>query len=265
MDLDIYQKIKTQIQSLLGINLNHYKDEQMRRRLDSWLVRSGTPNWDDYFVRVRKDENELRKLRDYLTINVTEFFRDMERWQSLRQNIFPELLKAAHTRPDGALRIWSAGCSTGAEPYTMSIILDEISAIKKHFLLATDLDRGALAKAKAGGPYAAEEVRNITPTQRSNYLKAGGPPFYINSNLIQRITFREHDLLLSPYENNFDLIVCRNVVIYFTTDTKQELYGKFSKALRPGGILFVGGTEIIPKPQEFNLRSTGFSFYVKSN
>jgi chemotaxis protein methyltransferase CheR len=267
MDQDLYRQIKTRVQSLMGINLDPYKDEQMRRRLDSWLARSAAPDWDTYFFRIKDNAAEMERFRDYLTINVTEFFRDPERWNYVRQNILPELLQKSNTdkKLDGSgLRIWSAGCSTGAEAGTLSILLDELSPGKKHYILATDLDRGALVKAKAGGPYVAEEVRNLSPVQKSNYLKPGGPPYYLNSSLVNRVTFREQNLLADTFETNFDLIVCRNVVIYFTAETKTFLYQKFHDALRLGGVLFVGGTEIIPRPQEFGYRSTGFSFYIRA-
>jgi chemotaxis protein methyltransferase CheR len=267
MEQDLYRQIKTKVLSLMGINLDPYKDEQMRRRLDSWLARSGVTDWEIYFSRIKSNETEMERFRDYLTINVTEFFRDPERWNYVRQNVLPELLRKLNTerKLDGSgLKIWSAGCSTGAEAYTLSILLDELSPGKKHYILSTDLDRGALSKAKAGGPYVAEEVRNLSPVQKSTYLKAGGPPHYVNSSLINKVVFREQNLLMDTFETNFDLIVCRNVVIYFTAETKTYLYQKFHDALRIGGVLFVGGTEIIPRPQEFGYRSTGFSFYIRS-
>jgi chemotaxis protein methyltransferase CheR len=142
-------------------------------------------------------------------------------------------------------------------------LLSELLTTHNHYLLATDLDRGALVKAKARGPYTAEDIRNVSIDERSRYFEAGGPPFFVTEKLSQLVTFREQDMLLDQFEDGFDLIVCRNVIIYFTTEAKNILYNKFSRALRPGGILFLGGTEIIPKPQEFSLLGQGFSFYKK--
>jgi chemotaxis protein methyltransferase CheR len=265
MDLALYQQVKVSVLKLVGINLDPYKDEQMRRRLDSWLSRSGDVNWDSYFTRIKSDDNELRRFRDFFTINVTEFFRDPERWKYLRENILPGLIKAAEKRGgQDVLKIWSAGCSTGAEPYSLALLLEELSPSTPYKILATDLDRGALEKAKDGGPYLSEEIRNIPPVERSSNFRTGGPPYFINPSLAKRIVFRELDLIYGTYEDNFDLIVCRNVVIYFTAETKQVLYQRFHDALRPGGILFVGGTEIIPRPQDQGFRSTGFSFYIRS-
>jgi chemotaxis protein methyltransferase CheR len=265
MDIEVYHLVKKNIKTLLDINLDHYKDEQMRRRLDSWLVRTGSANWNEYFKRLRSDSQELLRFRNYLTINVSAFFRDPERWQTLRQTILPELLKEAlRLRPQSpGLRAWSAGCSIGAEPYSLAILLDELSPSRCHTILATDLDLGALAKAKDGGPYTADEIENLTPSQRTAYLMPGGPPFYLKESLRKKVEFRAHNLLSDAYESNLDLIICRNVVIYFTAETKDSLYRKFHAALRPGGILFVGATEIISQPQQIGFRGHGISFYQK--
>lgn len=259
MEAETYSLVKSSVKSLLNIDLNYYKDEQMKRRLDSWLVRCGAPNWPDYFKRMRTDQDELSKFRDFLTINVSAFFRDPERWQDLRERVLPELFKVS---PRG-IRVWSAGCSIGPEPYTLAIMLDEMAPGKAHHLLATDLDRGALAKARAGGPFTAEDIQNVSAGQKARYFKAGGPPFFVNPSLSTKIQFREQNLLADTFDSNFDLLVCRNVVIYFTEAAKATLYRKFAEALRPGGILFVGGTEIVPRPQELGLQGVGLSFYQR--
>jgi chemotaxis protein methyltransferase CheR len=258
MEAEVYGAVKRTIRGLLDINLDHYKDEQMKRRLDSWLVRSGAPAWPDYLRRLKTDATELARLRDYLTINVSSFFRDIERWNALRQTVLPALLRG---RP--RLRVWSAGCSIGLEPYSLAILLDEVTPGRRHTLLATDLDRGALAKARARGPYTADDTQKITAQQRLNYFDPGGPPFYVQAALAGRVVFREQNMLADPFEGDFDLIVCRNVVIYFTEAAKAELYQKFYNALRPGGVLFVGGTEIVPKAQELGFRNSGISFYQR--
>lgn len=246
---------------MIGIDLEHYKDEQMRRRLDSWLIRSGFRTWDDYFAKVKVDKDELLKFRNYLTINVTEFYRDAERWKYLQSTIMPMLLRESPQRP--GMRIWSAGCSIGAEPFTLAMILEELTPTKKHYILGTDLDKGAIARASSGGAFIQEEIRGLSPKQRDLYIKQGGPPFNVNESLVKKITFREQNMISDVFEKDFDLIVCRNVVIYFTSTTKELLYKKFADSLRKGGILFIGGTEIIPHPQEFGLKSIGISFYQK--
>lgn len=263
MEMQVYETIKTQIKQLMQINLDHYKDEQMRRRLDSWLVRSGSATWNDYLVRVRSDAKEMTRFRDYLTINVTSLFRDPERWNALRDQVMPELLRvAAQLRPTNAgLRIWSAGCSIGAEPYTLVMMLDEIAPNRNHTILATDLDKGAVARAKTGGGFNEDEIANLTAAQRTKYLEPGGPPYRVKQSVIKKIDFREHNLLADPFPKDMDLVICRNVVIYFTTETKDLLYRRFSSALRTNGYLFVGATEILPRPLELGFVGAGISFY----
>lgn len=258
MEVETYGLIKHSLRNLLRINLDHYKDEQMKRRLDSWLVRAGGPSWPEYLRRLRVDEPELARLRDYLTINVSAFFRDLERWQTLRDAIVPALL-------NGRLRLnaWSAGCSIGLEAYSLAMLLDEATPGHRHSLLATDLDRGALARARARGPYSADDVQNVSAARRQRYFEPGGPPHFVQDALARRVTFREQDLLTDAFDSGYDLIICRNVVIYFTEAAKAELYRKFHQALRPGGVLFVGGTEIVPQAQAIGFRSAGISFYQR--
>lgn len=258
METEIYSQVKRSVRSVLEIDLDHYKDEQMKRRLDSWLVRSGVPTWTDYFVRVKSDDKERSRFRDYLTINVSSFFRDSERWQILRDKVMPSLLHSKQM-----LRVWSAGCSIGNEPYSLAIMLQELSPHHRHTILATDLDRGALARAKARGPYSANDVQEVTDAQRAEFFETDHDKFFVKESLAKRVEFREQNMLTDPFENNFDLIVCRNVVIYFTEAAKMMLYRKFHGALRPGGILFIGGTEIIGGASEIGLRNYDISFYQK--
>lgn len=263
MEQELYSQVKSSIKRKLKIDLTHYKDEQMKRRLDSWLARSHMDSWNDYFNSLTNDETELERFRDYLTINVTEFFRDPNRWDSLRQDVFPYLFKnALDNRQIGGLKIWSAGCSIGSEPYTISMMMAENFPHKKYSLLATDLDRGALQRARSRGPYSSEDIRNLTPTQRRDYISTAAP-YFVNETLQRSIHFQEQDLFVDRFDSGFDLIVCRNVVIYFTAEAKDRLYTKFQAALRPGGVLFLGGTEIISTPQKFGLQNFSISFYKK--
>ncbi|HZW04227.1 MAG TPA: CheR family methyltransferase, partial [Anaerolineaceae bacterium] len=174
-------------------------------------------------------------------------------------------LKGAAARSGTAgLKTWSAGCSIGVEAYTMGMLLDEKARFRKHTILATDLDRSALLKARARGPYVKEEGRNLLREQRQRYLdECDDGSFFVKESLAKLVTFCEHDLLQDRFETGFDLIVCRNVVIYFTNEAKSTLYARFAGALRSGGVLFLGGTEIIPRPAEYGLRSTAVSFYQK--
>jgi chemotaxis protein methyltransferase CheR len=265
METEVYAQVKSSVKKFFNIDLNHYKDEQMKRRLDSWLARSRVLNWAEYFHLIADNPVERDRFRDYLTINVTEFFRDPDRWNTMRRDVLPNLLKELDHLPEArkGLRVWSAGCSIGVEAYTLSILLEEEAAHRLHYLLATDFDRGALQKATARGPYNAEEIRNLTLDQQARYLAKENNQYFIKEAIAKKVTFREQNLLNDRFETGFDLIVCRNVVIYFTTEAKATLYQKFQAALRPGGVLFMGGTEIIPRPTDIGLRNHGISLYMK--
>ncbi len=186
------------------------------------------------------------------------------RGQSPRSSEVNGLYAAYGRRGPKTLRVWSAGCSTGTEAYSLSILMNEMAPSRVYFILATDLDRGALQVARARGPYKAEETRNLSPEQRARYLEfEPGVGFFAKRSLAAPIQFAEQDLNADPFDGGFDLIVCRNVIIYFTQETKLLLYQKFQAALRPGGILFLGGIEVIPTPKSFGFHSQDFSFYVK--
>jgi len=266
MDQQSYSQVKQSVRHLLNIDLTPYKDEQMRRRLDSWLVRTGKPSWPEYFQLLRGNTDELAKFRNYLTINVSAFFRDAERWVALRTTVLPKLLAdlPGLGRRASGLRIWSAGCSIGPEPYSLAMLLEELAPGRPHYLLATDLDRGALSRAQARGPYSAEDIQSVASAQRARHFEPGGPPFFVNERLARRVVFKEHNMLVNPFESGFDLVVCRNVVIYFTEVAKAGLYRKFQESLRPGGMLFVGGTELISQARELGLQNSGIAFYQRA-
>jgi len=260
-----YQEISRSIHALLNIDLSFYKDRQMRRRLDSWLARSGARDWDAYFAMLQVDPSEVERFRNYLTINVSQFFRDPLRWKTMSDQILPELLSRLNGGGNAAVRLrtWSAGCSIGAEAYSLAILLHELTPETKHHLLATDIDRGALLRARQGGPYSGEDMREVEEPIRRKYFSVIENSWFVNETLCKTVQFRENDLLKDEPQGRFDLIVCRNVVIYFTQETKDMLFRKFARSLRTGGVLFMGGTEIIPRPRQYGLENRGISLYSK--
>lgn len=256
-----YNFVKKNILALTGVDLNGYKSQQMQRRLQTYLQRSNHSTWQSFFTAIRRDPAAVSKLRDYLTINVSSFFRDSEKFDYLRDHILPDLLTGRPT-----LRIWSAGCSRGYEPYSLAMMLAELSGShRQHYILATDIDHSALAWAQAGGPYTSDELAGMPVSLQQRYFSLRNDRYYVTESLRRRITFRHQNLLVDTFEQNFDLIVCRNVVIYFTTEVKDELYRRFSNSLRPAGVLFVGGTEIVPKASEIGLKTAGISFYRRDS
>lgn len=254
-----YALICRHVKRAIGIDLTAYKSQQMQRRLDAYLRRSGAKDWPDYLRRLDRDGQEQASLRNYLTINVSSFFRDAEKWQQLSERILPGL-----TRPGATLTMWSAGCSIGAEPYTLAI-LAELRGMRRYEVWATDIDRGVLAIARAGGPYTDEDLKNAPEGVVRRFFDRRPDGLYVKPALRDRVSFAEFNLLEDRADRLFDLIVCRNVIIYFTDLAKQKVLMSLAQSLRPGGVLFIGGTEVIPATlaRALDLQAVGISFYSR--
>ncbi|MCE5220788.1 MAG: protein-glutamate O-methyltransferase CheR [Clostridium sp.] len=231
----------------LGINLSAYKPEQLNRRINSLMTRVGIKTLDEYSKVIKNNPEQKQKFLDFITINVTEFFRNPELFVDLEKQILKELLPNTPS-----LKIWSAACSIGCEPYTVGIILDKLTPSGRHNIIATDIDDTILARAKVG-EYTKNEMKGVNNADLSKYFKIKDDKYYIESKIKNMVTFKKHDLILDRYETGFDLIICRNVVIYFNNDTKHDIYKRFSNSLKKGGLLFVGATESI-----YNYRDYGF-------
>jgi chemotaxis protein methyltransferase CheR len=246
-----WELFKQKFNAKASINLNDYKPAQMQRRIGNLMTRHGASTYVQFFNLLDKDTKLYKEFVDYMTINVTEFFRTPEKFSELESKVLPDLLAQSPK-----LNIWSAGCSVGAEPYSLAMILKDATPNVKHRILATDLDVEMLAKAKSG-VYTSTEFKNISTNRASKYFKQNGGTYTMDDDIRSRVEFQKHNLLLDKFESGFDLILCRNVVIYFTEEAKDGLYRRFLNSLKPGGVLFVGGTEAI-----LNFRDIGFGQYV---
>ncbi len=258
MEEDEYTYLKKKVRDVLDIDLTGYKDHQMRRRLDAFIARAQAPGVVAYCKMLERDRDVCQKLRDFLTINVSEFFRDAEQYHILRTQILPELL-----RRNPRLKIWSAGCSIGAEPYSVAIILSEMLPAQKHTILGTDLDAVILAQARAGGPYTGSDVRNVEKTRLLKHFTSREGVYTLRERIRQKVQFKQHNLMSDYFEKGFDLIVCRNVVIYFSDDAKGKLYRGFYGSLKEDGGLFIGGTESMLGSSGRGFEKVCTSFYRK--
>lgn len=239
-----------------GIDLAQYKEDQMKRRLISLYKKHGYKNFGHYYEGMVNDAILLDEFLDHMTINVTEFFRNHTRWEVLQKQILPRLKSEGRK-----IKSWSAACSTGEEPYSLAMIYKEMK-IEHYEILASDLDQNVLDKAKRG-IYNHRTLQDVPPTYQQKYFNKKDLYFEISDSIKKSVKFKKQNLLTDTFETNYDLIVCRNVMIYFTEEAKDELYRKFSGALRPGGVLFVGSTEQIFKPERFALVPEDTFFYKK--
>ncbi|WP_282935630.1 protein-glutamate O-methyltransferase CheR [Paenibacillus sp. RC67] len=255
-DQDFLLFIK-KVKDYTSIDLSQYKEAQMKRRLTTLRMKKGYNTFAAFFEAMTKDKELFYEFLDRMTINVSEFWRNPNRWEVLEKTFLPDML-----RKNRKLKCWSAACSTGEEPYTLAMILAELNALKDAHLLATDIDDGALAKAKKG-IYSDRSVREVPSLYLKKYYKQENLTFSIAEELKREIRYQKQNLLVDTFDTQFDLIICRNVMIYFTEDAKHLLYQKFANALKPGGILFVGSTEQIFSPGQYELESAETFFYRK--
>jgi chemotaxis protein methyltransferase CheR len=253
-----YEGFKSKIFKLTGIDLSSYKERQMKRRIDSLITRNNYDDYDEYYKALTQNSKLYDEFINYLTINVSEFYRNPGQWEILETNIIPNLLKN-----NKKLKIWSAACSTGEEPYSIVMLMSRFMDISNIKIIATDIDDGAITKAKFG-LYAAKSLESLPKDFVAKFFDKEGDYYRIKEIVKKCVEFRKHNLLKDKYNDNYDLIICRNVMIYFTEEAKAEIYQKFTDSLTSNGVLFVGSTEQIIMPQRYKLESLKTFFYKKS-
>lgn len=252
-----YTQFIANVKKKTGIDLSLYKEAQMKRRLTSLYEKRKCRDFTEYFDLIRSDRSMMDEFLDRMTINVSEFYRNGQRWEVLDTKIIPQLMKQSKT-----LKCWSAACSTGEEPYSMAMVLSNHMPLREVSILATDLDQGVLEKAKVG-LYPDRSLKEVPADVKKKYFTQEGQFYQVTDEVKRTVAFKKHNLLEDSYGSGFDLIVCRNVMIYFTEEAKDQIYTNFAKALKPGGILFVGSTEQIFSPDRYGLESEETFFYKK--
>lgn len=254
---DNYEKFKKDILALTKIDLNYYKEKQMRRRINTIATKHGCADYDTYVRVLKTDKDKFNEFVNFLTINVSEFYRNPDQWKLLDEQVIPKLIR----EQGRSLKIWSAACSTGDEPYSLAMAFSRHLPLSGIHITATDIDKQVLSHAQVG-LYNEKSIANVPADLKKKYFTKVGESYQISPELKRCITFQEHNLLKDPYPRDFDLILCRNVVIYFTDEAKNMIYQNFYKSLKNQGVLFIGSTE-----QIINYRELGFerlsSFYFE--
>lgn len=228
-----------------GFGCDAYKPGCLRRRIAVRMRAQGVHTYEQYERVLDADREEYDRLLDALTINVTKFFRNRETWDVVAARVLPALWE----RRRGQVRCWSAGCASGEEPYTLAILLLELARRRRDdppqawVIDATDLDAASLARAEAA-TYPDRAFEEMPSPLVGRYFT--GQPRVVRPEVRRLVRFRRHDLIHdAPPEPPYDLIMCRNVVIYFDRPTQERLYAAFAGALAGGGYLVLGKVETL--------------------
>ena len=253
-----YEYLKREVLALTAIDLNCYKEKQMKRRIDTLITKNRIVGYDKYVQGLKTDKALFEEFVNYITINVSEFYRNPDQWKLMDEQVFPELIEKFGNN----LKIWSAACSTGDEPYSLVMALSRHLPLNNIKIFATDLDKQVIAKAKVG-LYSEKSIVSVPADLKKKYFTQVGPSYKISDEIKARVEFKEHNLLRDTYPTDCHLIVCRNVLIYFTEEAKEEVFRKYYKSLAKGGVLFIGSTEQIINYKEIGYERKNSFFYQK--
>lgn len=246
-----YARFIERSRHITAIDLRAYKPVQMERRLRSLMIRKSINGFDSYAEILKRDKVEREEFERHVTINVTQFYRDARIFATFER----ALVKLAEKK-NGPLRAWSAGCSNGSEPYTLAMILSSIAPGLSHRIYATDIDEASLQHARSGQGYTRADIDTL-PKAFLNKFMTRDPAtdtFSVQPQIKTMVQFARHDLVHETYRRGFDLILCRNVVIYFSEETKKKIFAGFYASLNPGGLLFIGASEVLKE-----LRTIGYA------
>ncbi|MDR2044259.1 MAG: protein-glutamate O-methyltransferase CheR [Clostridium sp.] len=253
-----YEYFKREILALTTIDLNAYKENQMKRRIDTLISKRKIVGYEKYVAAIRADKALFEEFITHITINVSEFYRNPEQWKMLEDTVIPDLVKKFGRN----IKVWSAACSTGDEPYSLVMAFSRHLPLNQIRILATDLDKQVIAKAKTG-LYTEKSIAAVPADLKKKFFVKVGPSYKISDEIKARVDFKEHNLLKDTYPTDYHLIVCRNVLIYFTEEAKAEVFRKFQKVLVKKGILFIGNTEQIITYKEMGYDRLSSFYYVK--
>jgi chemotaxis protein methyltransferase CheR len=237
-----YQRLKKNLQEQVGVNFGGYRDEYLKRRMSIRLRATNTNTFGRYLQYLAKNPDEYPILLNEITVNYTTFMRDNDVYRYLEYQILPKLFQKS------PVRIWSAGCASGEEPYSLAILTHKIlgSKLANHnvTIYASDIDKDALSKA-AKGEYQEKQLQDVNGILVDNYFSKENGVYKVKDHVKQLIRFEEFDLMKPAAHNGLDLILCRNVMIYFSREGQQHVHMHFYNALRDGGYFVSGKAEIL--------------------
>jgi len=254
-----YEGFKAAVFKLTTIDLNAYKEQQMKRRIDTLITRRKISGYDEFVKALKEDKELFEEFVSYLTINVSEFYRNPDQWELMDKTFIPELINKFGKN----LKIWSAACSTGDEPYSLVMALSRHMPLSNIKIIATDIDKQIIAQAKTG-IYNEKSIAGVPKDLREKYFTKIGNSYKISDDIKSRVEFKQHNLIKDQYFDRCDFIICRNVLIYFTEDAKDVVFRKFAKSLKKGGLLFIGSTEQIMNHKDMDFERRNSFYYEKT-
>ena len=263
------QKVINKLYEERGFDFRDYKQSTIRRRLVKRLTSIGIPNVMEYIDYLDGNPGEYDVLMSELTINVTSFFRDATTFNFLKDRIIPGIL-SRKSKSGLYLRFWSAGCASGEETYSLAIILHELLGNKSNnfeiAIYGTDIDRASINKA-IKAVYDESNLTSFDSVLRAKYFSPYNRKYKISPDIRSMVKFTTHDLVTGFAYSNFDLIMCRNVLIYFDKKRQAQLLRKFHRGLADKGILVLGKSEVLPKELNrfFTCLNRNAKIYQKQN
>lgn len=262
--IDDYLIFQGGVKRLSGIDLAYYKRRQMERRTRAFAVRQGIAdgNLATYLELLKRDRDQLHLFLDRMTINVSQLWRNPEHFDTVARQVFPLL---AERRVGSSVKIWSAGCSYGAEAYTLAAIcIDHESQVgSRPQVVGTDIDERMIDMARAGW-FSADDARSAPAQLLAKHFTAKNDGWQASEEMRRIVSFKVENLFEAKPER-YDLIVCRNVAIYFTEEARDSLHTIFANALNPGGFLMIGATELVSNPSELSFERAFPFIYRKTD
>jgi chemotaxis protein methyltransferase CheR len=254
---DDYIEFCERVRRICAVDLLQYKRGQMERRIRSWCQRRGTPDLAAYGERIAGDAQELEAFLDRVTINVSQLWRHPEQWTTLSGKVLPEL-----TASSARVRAWSAGCSYGAEAYTLAAVCRAAGVAAE--IRGTDLD-GRMVERARQGLFSGDDARLAPKPLLDRFFdRRPDGTLAAKAELRSTVRFEVGDLLRIPVRREaYDLVFCRNTVIYFNDEARNALHARLVQSLRPGGFLFVGTSERVSDPRGLGLTSPFHFIYRK--
>lgn len=238
--------ILVQLRAGTGHDFKHYKQATVLRRIERRMQVTAQPTLPAYYRHLQANPDETKALLGDMLIGVTNFFRDRDAFEALEREILPQLVKGRGAPDAREVRVWSAGCSTGEEAYSLAMLLNDQLQVEggegRMQVFATDIDHRAIAIGRAGC-YLEAIVTDVPPTRLRQYFVKEDHLYRIRKEIRERVLFAQHSLLTDPPFSQIDLVVCRNLLIYLDREVQREILQMFHFALRPGGYLFLGSSE----------------------